>query len=161
MKINTILTAVIIILLAGISLADDQSENVRDLHSFGVSLNAGGVVIGGASIDIFLTNTFNLELCAGLGFGGGLRYYFSGGDPAVKWAPYIGGYFGMLPLIKILDSDDGDDWRPNAYIPLGIHYISESGFSLAFEGGYMHAFETDNVSSLDIPMGAIKIGWRF
>ena len=161
MKIASILTAMIIMLFAGISRSDDQSLNVRDLHPFGISLNAGGVVIGGASLDIFLTNTINLELCAGLGFGGGLRYYFSGGDPAVKWAPYIGGYFGMLPLIEFLDSDDGDDWRPNTYIPLGIHYISDSGFSMAFEGGYMHAFKTDDVSSLDIPMGAIKIGWRF
>jgi len=161
MKTASILIAMIIVLFAGISRSDDQSINVRDMHPFGISLNAGGVVIGGISIDVLLSNTVNLELCGGLGFGGGLRYYFSGSDPAVKWAPYMGGYLGMLPVLNLFNNDDSDDWRPNIYVPVGVHYISESGFSLAFEGGYMHAFETDEVSSFDTPMGAIKLGWRF
>jgi len=106
----------------------------------------------------------NLELSAGLGFGAGLRYHPKGADPDTHWSPYVGGYFGILALpdIDLFGSGGSMEWKPNIYIPLGLHYISLSGkFSVAFEAGYMHCFKTDISSSFDVPMIGIKVNLLF
>lgn len=152
-----------LVLAFGASADSGQTDNIRSSRSFGLSLNVGGAVFGGLSMDLFATPRLNLELAAGLGVAGGLRYHWNGSDPTVRWSPYLGCCFGMIPDIDIDIFGDGGDsgWRPNVYLPLGIHYIADSGFALAVEGGVMHGFETDDDDSFTIPMGMVKAGWHF
>jgi hypothetical protein len=151
------------VFMSGICTAEKPQENLRDLYESGLSLDIGGVAFGGASFDTYLSNKLNLELSLGVIAGAGLNFHFKGDDPDVRWSPYIGAHGGIIPEIDIdLFGDDDDDTtvRPNVYLPLGVHYISDSGFSLALEIGYMHAFGNDESDPFDIPWFGCKIGFR-
>ena len=151
----------VLVLLPSIGIAGDEPVNVRDLHKSHLSAVIGGVHFFGIAFDTFLSNKLNLELSAGMGFGAGMRYHFKGDNPDTHWSPYIGGYLGIVavPDINLFggSSSSSFDWKPDIYIPLGLHYISMSGkFALALEAGYMHLFKTDESRSCDIPMLALK-----
>ncbi len=133
---------------------NQSGETVRDEHSIGISLVGGGVCFGGLSLDVFLNNTFNIELCGGWGFGGGVKYHWNGADPACRWSPYIGAYAALVPDM-ILFGNDSEDWGTSIYFPLGVHYISWSGFSFSIDGGYMNAYGSSH------PMASVKVGWHF
>jgi len=150
----------VLVLLPSTSIAKDESVNVRDLHKSRFSVAIGGVTYFGIAFDTFLSNKLNLELSAGLGLGAGLRYHLKGADPDTHWSPFVGGSVGLLGLPHInLGSGGGYlEFKPDIYIPVGLHYISMSGkFSIALEAGYMHGFKTDESDSFDIPMFAIKV----
>lgn len=136
------------------NLENQSGETVRDHHPIGISLVAGGVCIGGLSLDVFLSNSFNIELCGGWGFGGGLKYHWNGADTACKWSPYIGAFAGAAPVIDFFDSDT-DDWSTSLYFPIGVHYISWSGFSFCIDGGYLNLYGSSH------PWGSLKLGWHF
>ncbi len=129
-------------------------NTVRDEHPIGISLVGGGVCIGGLSLDAFISNTINIELCAGWGFGGGLKYHWNGADPDCKWSPYIGAFGGAAPEIEFFDSSGGD-WGTSLYFPLGVHYISRSGFSFCVDAGYL------NLYGSSYPWLSLKMGWHF
>jgi len=153
------MVAVLLVLIALSAAAQDQPVNIREDKAFGFSLVAGGAVIGGLTLDGFISSRMNLELSAGFGFAGGFRYHPMGDDPNRSWSPYLGITGAMIPEIKLFDT--GGDWRPALYLPLGLHYISRSGFSLALEAGYYHGFSDESSSgSFDAPWFGFKIGWR-
>ncbi|MBN2585935.1 MAG: hypothetical protein JXA64_01475 [Candidatus Fermentibacteraceae bacterium] len=152
-----------VLFLSSVCPAQKAQGNVRDIYESGISLDLGGVVFGGASFDTYISNKLNLELSLGVIFGAGLNYHFIGDDPDTRWSPYIGVHGGLIPDLELnLFGDDSDEptVRPNVYLPAGVHYISGSGFSLALELGYMHAFENDDANSFDIPWFGCKIGFR-
>jgi len=157
-----ILCAVLALPVA-VSAGDGEPENVRDLYETGLSLNLGGVVFGGASFDVFLNHSFNLEVCLGAIAGAGLRWHWRGADPDVLWSPYAGGYVGVIPDIDLglFGSGHDDKVLTDLYLPVGVHYISRQGFSMAFEGGWLHGFAAGSQSGFDIPMVAVKAGFRF
>ncbi len=167
MRIVYVFALLTLLLAPSVSISQDQSVNVRDLHRSRFSFVLGGINLIGVSFDTFLSSELNLELSAGLGLGAGLRYHPKGADPDVRWSPYAGGYIGFLafPEIDLFGGSDGGlICKTNLYIPVGVHYISMSGkFSIALEAGYMHIFKTDDDSSIgidsDIPMAGIKIRW--
>ncbi|MCD4701132.1 MAG: hypothetical protein K8S24_04665 [Candidatus Aegiribacteria sp.] len=159
-RIIYIYAILILVLVPSVSVSQDQSVNVRDLHPSRFSFVIGGINLIGISFDTFLSSNFNLELSAGFGVGAGLRYHPTGADTDVRWSPYLGGYFGLIPAMdfNLFGSGGSEDLKPNLYIPAGVHYISMSGkFSIAFEGGYMYIFEANNINSAEIPMIGIKI----
>ncbi len=157
MRVVYVYALLILMLSPSVTMSQDQSVNVRDLHASRFSLVLGGVNWVGGAFDVFLSNRLNLELSAGMGIGAGLRYHPKGADPDVHWSPYIGGYYGILMIPDIFGS--GGYTTSTIYIPVGIHYISMSGkFSIALEAGYQHYTDSDD-RALDIPMGAIKIHW--
>jgi hypothetical protein len=153
----------VVICLSSICLAQKEQGNIRDIYESGISLDLGGVVFGGASFDTYLSNKLNLELSLGVIFGAGLNYHFKGDDPDIRWSPYIGVHGGLIPDLELnIFGDDSDETtlRPDVYVPVGVHYISGSGFSLALEIGYMHAFENDDANAFDIPWFGCKAGFR-
>jgi hypothetical protein len=160
---GTVAMLLLVLSLTKVCISQDSALNPREEKSTGLSIVAGGVVFGGIGVDFFLSSRLNLELDAGAGIGAGLRYHFKGDDPSVSWSPYMGLYGGIIPDFDLDLFGDGDDtdWRTNLYVPVGIHYISDSGFSVAFEAGYMHGFQVEDEEPFDIPWLGIKAGWHF
>lgn len=161
-RIVYVYVLLILLVAPSVILSQDQSVNVRDLHRSRFSFVMGGINFIGISFDTFLSSRLNLDLSAGFGIGGGLRYHPIGADPNVSWSPYVGGYVGLLviPELNLFGSGGGLDCKTNLYFPVGVHYISKSGkFSIALEGGYMHIFETDDDSFDPNIMFGIKIHW--
>jgi len=145
-----------LLVLVGSDDLENQSvkSTVRDDHPIGISVVGGGVCFGGLSLDVFLSNSFNIELSGGWGFGGGLKYHWNGTDPSCKWSPYVGAYAAAIPEI-IIFSSESEDWGTSIYFPIGVHYISWSGFSFSIDGGYMNAYGASH------PMASVKVGWHF
>lgn len=146
--------------------AQGEPVNPREAEPSGLGLSIGGVIYCGICFDTYLTNELCLELDLGAVAGAGLDYHHWGSDPERKWSPFIGFHGGVIPQLEIDifgDDDDEDEetiLQPDIYIPVGVHYISDSGFSLRLEMGYLHAFENEDAGAFDLPMVGIKIGFR-
>lgn len=136
--------------------------NPREDNRFGINTTFGGpTILVSLSLDYFITPSINLE--AGFGFFGifgGIRYHIFGNRDRINWTPYIGLYsiralsfdspnFIFLPNIEVI---------PGLYIPLGIQYMGNYGFTIGLEIAKITANIENNLPSIT---GAIKIGAHF
>lgn len=166
MRLALIVLMATITVFSSSASAKDESTNPRDIEPSGLSFAIGGVTFGGICFDTYLTNRVSLELDLGAIAGAGLHYHPWGADPERKWSPFVGFHGGVIPELEIdLFGDGGDEdeettVQPDIYIPGGVHYIADSGFSLILELGYLHGFENKDAEAFGIPWAGIKIGLR-
>jgi len=138
-------------------IEDNQAQitwgNPRLNNRFGVNMIMGGpsLVLSG-SLDYFITSSFNIEAGAGLlGAFGGMKYHFFGSKNTANWTPYLGLFYAY----------NYDAWNDlsvkNLYVPLGLQYIGNKGFTFGVELAGRFGLEDE----VEFPLwGAIKFGWH-
>ena len=121
-------------------------------NRFGVNINMGSpTILLSFSLDYFITSSINIEAGIGLfGAFGGMKYHFSGSKNTANWTPYLGLFYA---------GNIGADLEPytNLYIPLGLQYTGNKGFTFAVELAGRLEFG-DGFSPV---WGAIKMGYHF
>lgn len=141
-----------------------RGSNPRN-NRFGVNINMGSpTFVLSASLDYFITSSVNIEAGAGLlGAFGGMKYHFFGSKNTANWTPYLGLFYAYN--ISIFDNEN-----TNLYVPLGLQYTSNEGFTFGVElaGRFLitsanNSFSLfDNSSDYIVPLwGAIKFGYHF
>jgi hypothetical protein len=134
----TVLIAIVFsntILAQGIITSNDGKEelsnnlNPRLENRFGKNMNLlGPSVLVSFSIDYFINPTLNIETGIGiLGYFGGIKYHIFGNRVNKKWTPNFGLYVTHIPEINFWG--DSKSARNGLYIPMGIQYMSNSGFT--------------------------------
>ena len=133
------------------------SNNPREQNPLGINFSLGSpVFIASLSIDYFISSTINLEVGGGLiGVYGGVKYHFQGNKDK-NWTPYTGVYLVGIPTITFLFNTTNS--HMDIYVPLGIQYIGNGGFTFAFEGAASYSNSRDNKL---LPYGALKLGFHF
>ena len=105
-----------------------RGSNPRLNNRFGVNLNMGSpTILLSFSLDYFITSSVNIEAGIGLfGAFGGMKYHFSGSKNTANWTPYLGLFYA---------GNIGAELEPytNLYIPLGLQYTGNNGFTFAVE----------------------------
>ncbi len=126
--------------------------NIRKERKFGVNTVIGGEsIILSVSLDYFVTPTLNIGIGFGIiGFYAGAKYHFRGDIDNLKWSPYVG-VSGVA-----LGALNGNS-TAELYLPLGIQYIGNKGFSISIEAAAL-SFNSYDVFPV---WGAIKVGYRF
>ena len=109
-----------------------ENSNPRINNRFGINANLGGPsLILSLSIDYFFTPNINVETGAGLfGYYGGVKYHINGNRPEKNWTPYVGLYLMHIPEITFFNTVEA---RNGLYIPLGLQYLSNNGFTVGAE----------------------------
>ena len=138
-----------------------RGSNPRN-NRFGVNINMGSpTLLLSASLDYFITSSVNIEAGAGLfGAFGGMKYHFFGSKNTANWTPYLGLFYAYNISIIINENT-------NLYVPLGLQYTSNEGFTFGVElaGRFLiTTYANNSYSSLDyfVPLwGAIKMGYHF
>ena len=134
-------------------------------NRFGVNINMGSpTLLLSASLDYFITSSVNIEAGAGLlGAFGGMKYHFFGSKNTANWTPYLGLFYAYNLSIIINENT-------NLYVPLGLQYTSNEGFTFGVElaGRFLITYANNSYSLLDyspdyiVPLwGAIKMGYHF
>ena len=134
-------------------------------NRFGGSINMGSpTLLLSASLDYFITSSVNIEAGAGLlGAFGGMKYHFFGSKNTANWTPYLGLFYAYNRDIFINDNT-------NLYVPLGLQYTSNEGFTFGVElaGRFLITYANNSNSIFDyspdyiVPLwGAIKMGYHF
>lgn len=134
-------------------------------NRFGVNINMGSpTIILSVSLDYFITSSVNIEAGAGLiGAFGGMKYHFFGSKNIANWTPYLGLFYAYN--LSIINNEN-----TNLYVPLGLQYTSNEGFTFGVElaGRFLitsanNSFSLfDNSSDYIVPLwGAIKMGYHF
>ena len=137
-----------------------RGSNPRN-NRFGVNINMGSpTLLLSASLDYFITSSVNIEAGAGLlGAFGGMKYHFFGSKNTANWTPYLGLFYAYNISLIINENT-------NLYVPLGLQYTSNEGFTFGVElaGRFLITYANNSYSSLDyfVPLwGAIKMGYHF
>ena len=141
-----------------------RGSNPRN-NRFGVNINMGSpTLLLSASLDYFITSSVNIEAGAGLlGAFGGMKYHFFGSKNTANWTPYLGLFYAYN--LSIFNNEN-----TNLYVPLGLQYTSNEGFTFGVElaGRFLitsanNSFSLfDNSSDYIVPLwGAIKFGYHF
>ena len=141
-----------------------RGSNPRN-NRFGVNINMGSpTLLLSASLDYFITSSVNIEAGAGLfGAFGGMKYHFFGSKNTANWTPYLGLFYAYNISLIINENT-------NLYVPLGLQYTSNEGFTFGVElaGRFLitsanNSFSLfDNSSDYIVPLwGAIKFGYHF
>ena len=141
-----------------------RGSNPRN-NRFGVNINMGSpTLVLSASLDYFITSSVNIEAGAGLyGAFGGMKYHFFGSKNTANWTPYLGLFYAYNISIIINENT-------NLYVPLGLQYTSNEGFTFGVElaGRFLITSANNSYSLSDyspdyiVPLwGAIKMGFHF
>ena len=154
-KITIFLTLLISITLLAQDISVENS-NPRINNRFGINANLGGPsLILSFSLDYFFTPNVNVEAGAGIfGYYGGVKYHINGNKPETNWTPYVGLYLMHIPEFTFINTTTKK--RNGLYIPLGLQYLSNNGFTFGTEiAGLV-------LSDAKTPVwGTIKIGYHF
>ena len=144
-----------------------RGSNPRN-NRFGVNINMGSpTFVLSASLDYFITSSVNIEAGAGLfGAFGGMKYHFFGSKNTANWTPYLGLFYAYN--LSIFNNKN-----TNLYVPLGLQYTSNEGFTFGVElaGRFLITSPNNSFSLFDktydysdyiVPLwGAIKFGYHF
>ena len=141
-----------------------RGSNPRN-NRFGVNINMGSpTLLLSFSLDYFITSSVNIEAGAGLfGAFGGMKYHFFGSKNTANWTPYLGLFYAYN--LSIFNNKN-----TNLYVPLGLQYTSNEGFTFGVElaGRFLITYANNSYSLLDyspdyiVPLwGAIKFGYHF
>jgi len=159
------------ILFLSLSVCQGQnSEYSNTDRGLGVSLKAlGGTVLGGLSVDYFLTNGINIDLYLplypefniGRSIGGGLSFYpFNQVSKGKRFKNY---YLG----INLLRKND-EPYRNELYVAVGRNFIFQKyGMFASFDLGIIRFLENKllNDNGFDeipfIPFISARLGYRF
>ena len=149
-------------------------------NRFGVNINMGSpTLLLSASLDYFITSSVNIEAGAGLlGAFGGMKYHFFGSKNTSNWTPYLGLFYAYYNLsgfnnytnfnLSVFNNEN-----TNLYVPLGLQYTSNEGFTFGVElaGRFLITSPNNSFSLFDktydysdyiVPLwGAIKFGYHF
>ena len=137
-------------------------------NRFGVNINMGSpTLLLSFSLDYFITSSVNIEAGAGLlGAFGGMKYHFFGSKNTANWTPYLGLFYAYN--LSIFNNEN-----TNLYVPLGLQYTSNEGFTFGVElaGRFLITSANNSFSLFDnsynlsdyiVPLwGAIKMGYHF
>ena len=153
-----------------IKINDNKAQitwgNPRLNNRLGVGINIGSpTILLSFSLDYFITSSVNIEAGIGLfGAFGGMKYHFSGSKNTANWTPYLGLFYAYnLSIFK----------NTNLYVPLGLQYTSNEGFTFGVElaGRFLITSPNNSFSLFDktydysdyiVPLwGAIKFGYHF
>jgi hypothetical protein len=152
------LVIVLIVLLSINLLAQEtflDNNNPRSINRFGINANLGGPsLLLSLSLDYFFTPTINVETGAGIfGYYAGVKYHINGNRAEKNWTPYTGINLMYIPEITLFSTTEA---RNGLYIPVGVQYLSNSGFTFGAEiAGLV-------LSGAKTPVwAAIKIGYHF
>ncbi len=129
-----------------------NNYNPREKRRLGVSGVIGGQsIFVSLSLDYFVTPNLNIEAGAGA-VGGyiGMKYHLDSVMNDPRWNPYIGASFSVVEAFL-----DASELNNILYIPVGIQYIGNKGFSIAVEVAGL----TPN--SWTTTWGALRIGYHF
>ena len=148
-----------------IKINDNKAQitwgNPRLNNRLGVGINIGSpTILLSFSLDYFITSSVNIEAGAGLfGAFGGMKYHFFGSKNTANWTPYLGLFYAYNISLIINENT-------NLYVPLGLQYTSNEGFTFGVElaGRFLITYANNSYSSLDyfVPLwGAIKMGYHF
>jgi len=173
-----ILTVLIVMLFSNTVLAQDISSkkdgkqnkheseneelsnnlNPRVENPFGVNINIlGPSVLLSLSIDYFVTPNINIETGLGIaGYFGGIKYHMFGERVDKEWTPYAGLYVTHIPAISFFG--DSKSSRNGLYLPVGIQYMSNGGFTF---GAEVAGLTVKDIAGGTAVWGAIKIGYHF
>ena len=134
-----------------------ESTNPRVTNPFGVNLNIGGPsILLSFSLDYFITSSLNIEAGVGLiGTFAGIKYHLNGHKVDKNWTPYLGLYAVRIPEITFFSTTPA---RNGLYIPLGIQYISNEGYTLGVEAAGITIKDIADGTNI---WGAIKLGYHF
>ena len=142
-------------------------------NRFGVNINMGSpTFVLSASLDYFITSSVNIEAGAGLfGAFGGMKYHFFGSKNTSNWTPYLGLFYAYYSLSPFNNENTNFNLsvfnyeNTNLYVPLGLQYTSNEGFTFGVElAGRFLITSNNSFSLLDniVPLwGAIKFGYHF
>lgn len=136
-----------------INQIEETTSNSRIENPFGLSINLGGPTYAiSFSADYYVSSTVNIEAGFGLlGLYGGVTYHFNGDQDEKKWTPYTGTLLTLVPEFL------GDDEYLGLYIPLGMQFLNDDGFTFGAEvAGRLS--ENPNNPYL---WAALKIGYHF
>ena len=152
-----------------------RGSNPRN-NRFGVNINMGSpTLLLSASLDYFITSSVNIEAGAGLlGAFGGMKYHFFGSKNTSNWTPYLGLFYAYYNLSIFNNDYENTNFNlsvfnyenTNLYVPLGLQYTSNEGFTFGVElaGRFLITYANISFSSLDyfVPLwGAIKMWYHF
>jgi len=150
---------IVLIVLMSINLLAQETfvdkNNPRSSNRFGINANLGGPsLLLSLSLDYFFTPNINVETGAGIfGYYGGVKYHINGNVAEKNWTPYIGLNIIHIPEITLFSTTEA---RNGLYIPIGIQYLGNSGFTFGTE---IAGLVLDGAKT---PVwGAIKIGYHF
>jgi hypothetical protein len=134
-----------------------ESTNPRLTNPFGVNINIGGPsILISVSLDYFITPSLNIEAGIGLiGSYGGLKYHFNGNKDDKNWTPYLGVYAAHIPEITFFFTTPA---RNGVYIPLGIQYIDNKGYTFGVE---VAGITIRDIADGTNVWGAVKLGYHF
>ena len=155
-----------------IKINDNKAQitwgNPRLNNRLGVGINIGSpTILLSFSLDYFITSSVNIEAGIGLfGAFGGMKYHFSGSKNTANWTPYLGLFYAYN--LSIFNNKN-----TNLYVPLGLQYTSNEGFTFGVElaGRFLITSPNNSFSLFDktydysdyiVPLwGAIKFGYHF
>ena len=150
MKFQVIKCALVLslcLLFLKVNSQNNDSLNLREKYPFGVSGNLIMPSPLSLSIDYFVERNLSFE--AGLGLMG---YYFGTkiflGEKHWKGMPYLGFTYSKIIF--------GSDTYSFLYTPIGYQYITNRGFNIAFEVGWV---STQSLKYSFYP--GIRIGKRY
>jgi len=134
-----------------------KSSNPRLNNPLGITINFGGPsILLSAAIDYFVNSNINIEAGTGfVGFFSGVKYHFNGENDNKNWTPYVGLYLTHIPRITLFNSVPP---RTGLYIPVGIQYLSNNGFSFGVE---VAGITLKDIGGGTNVWGGLKLGYHF
>lgn len=146
-----------------------RSSTMSQERRLGFSLLIGGsVLIGGVSINYFVTPQLNARVAISpfsisKGFSGGVNYYFIKSGINAGWSPYVGVEYGRLssePIVCLFGGCSADKLY-SLYFPVGITWLAKKGFTVSLEGSFLYTYNlSDNEKDYVGPWFGINIGIR-
>lgn len=132
---------------------DSNYQNPLIENNFGITAVAGGpAFLLTLQLDYFINKNINFQGGFGLvGYYLGTEYYFIDDN----WSPYLG-FNVSYTIIPISIGHGIGEGSVSLYLPIGIQYMTDFGFSTSIEFAYI------NKDVIEIPVwAALKIGYYF
>lgn len=145
------------------------AQSQRDDRRFGIAFNLGTAAVLGFSADYYVDPQLDLEAGIGMGQYLAVKYHPFGDRNWWSWSPYVGvaGVHvadSFSPLFRFFSDDRDTDHYFGVYLPIGVHFIAEGGFSFNVEVAFAGLWPAEKQNLLDPlygPFGGIRLGYHF
>ena len=145
----------IMLMLISNNVLAQESPAQDSERRLGVNVNVlGPTILLSVSVDYFVTPKTNVELGTGvIGIYGGVKYHWNRNQSESGWTPYAGLDLTFIPEICFISCAPA---RIGLYIPVGMQFMSNGGFTF---GAEIAGLILDNTKT---PLwGALKLGYHF